>query len=121
MGLFILLAIIGVELVILASFYEKRKQNVRNNFESQYYEFVQGRTSFDAKSSTANEPDIFSKSPLLHGDKLKDFKDNLSSQRKFASRRNDDSIMLPMIQSSCSQFNFSFSSFVLYFIFDYCY
>lgn len=112
MGLFIFLAIIGVELVVLANFYDKRKHNVRNNFESQYHEFVQGRT-FDAKSSTANEPDIFSKSPLLHGDKLKDFKDNLLSQRKFASRRNDDSVMLPMIQSSCSQFNFSFASPVL--------
>ena len=113
MRLFIFLAIAGVELVILVSFYDKREQNVRNNFESQYLEFVQGWTSFDAKSSTANESDIFSKLPLLHGDKLKDFKDNLLSQRKFASRRNYDSVMLPMIQSSCSQFNFSFASPVL--------
>ena len=113
MGLFILLAIIGVELVILASFYDKRKQNVRNNVESQYHEIVQGNTSFDANSSTASEPDIFSKSRFLHGDKLKDFKDNFLSHRKLASRRNYDSIMLPMIQSSCSQFNFSFASPVL--------
>ena len=70
MWLFILLAFIAVELVILGSFYDKRERNVRNNFESQYHEFVQGR-------------------------------------------RNDDSIMLPMIQSSCSQFNFSFASPVL--------
>lgn len=108
--LFTLIAIIGVELVILASFYIPKRDVANENFYLQYDQFVHEKgTTDDDKSSNEGGANLASRSQLNYGGKSSDFKDNFVRK----SIRVEDSTALPKIRSSCSQFNFSFASPVL--------
>lgn len=99
--LFTLIAVIGVQLIILASLYIPKRDVSAKNFSLRYHQFVYGRGTFitDDKS-WKNEAN---RTSWAYSGKSRDFKD----------KSTQDPVLLPIVRSSCSQLNFSFASPIL--------
>ena len=102
---FTLIVIIGLALFILASTDIPKRDK---NYNLEYHHFVQAKALFNSDSTNENEVNrsSYARSHWVNNDKSRDFNNNLFTRKTFTSQVNE-SIVLPIIQSSCSQFNFS--------------
>ena len=93
---------------MLASFYIPKRNNKGRNYSRHYDQFIYGKDNLNLDGNASNKNGTGGIS-WIHSNKSRNINDNL-----FASASNTsqikDSIVLPMIRSSCSQFNFSFAT-----------
>ena len=107
-GLFALTVIIGVELLVLTSFYIPKLNNKTRNYSLHHDQFTYGKDNLNLDGNDSNKNGTGGNS-WIYSSKSRNINDDLFASASNASHIKD-SILLPMIRSSCSQFNFSFAA-----------
>lgn len=106
--LFALTVIIGVELLVLASFYLSKRDNKARNYSLHHDQFIYGKDNLNLDGNDSNKNETGGNS-WIYSSKSRNISDNLFASASNTSQMKN-SILLPMIRSSCSQFNFSFAA-----------
>lgn len=103
---FCLVAVLGVELLVLVSLHVFPEHgNKTKSYDLRYRNFAYGRGISTVEVKPSNDNQASRKSWVDRG-KSRD----VSNDYAFVSNSSQGSIALPLIRSSCSQFNFTFAS-----------
>ena len=93
---------------MLASFYIPKRNNKARNYSRHYDQFIYAKDNLNLDGNASNKNGTGGIS-WIYSSKSRNINDNLFSSASNTSQIKD-SIVLPMIRSSCSQFNFSFAT-----------